>query len=81
MDEVRPDNSFFEQSWPEGLPIPNEEQWQAAECRYREENRKHNENLSREGNVDVSDWQCGLGFVVATYSPVMWKALFDAGEM
>ena len=71
-----PDRAFFEKCWPAELPIPNEEQWRNAECRYHNENRAFNEALAEQGKVDLSDWQCSLDFVVATYTPAMWKTLF-----
>ena len=78
---MKPDNAFFEQCWPEEIPIPNETQWQNAERRYSEDNRQHNEKLLREGKVDISDYQFGLEFVVATYTPAVWKHLFNAEEV
>lgn len=75
-----PDQVFLERHWPKDVPVPTEEQWAAAEQRYHAENRSHNQKLAEEGKVDLSDWQCGLGFVVATFSPQIWMSLFYPEE-
>jgi len=74
---VKPDRTFFERI---GMAEPTQEQWDAAEQRYRDENRAHNEALAKEGKVDCSDYQCGLEFVMATYTPAAWKTLFYPEE-
>jgi hypothetical protein len=63
--------------WPQDVPFPTYEEYEKAVDRYHEEIKENNARLKAEGKgPDISDWGCGLSFVMATYNRKIWWHLF-----
>ena len=53
------------------------EEIERAKTKYWEDIKENDRLLEIEGKVDLSDWRCGLEFVMASYSTFTWEKYFE----
>jgi len=53
------------------------EEIERAKIKYWEDIKENDRLLEIEGKVDLSDWRCGLEFVMASYSTFTWEKYFE----